>query len=188
MGTGTIILIAVAAIAFFYFISTQRELVKLDELCSNAMGQIAVQLKSRWDAVLALAQMLKSYNSHESETLINVINARRQVTVTTAQQANEQQSEFSNVLGRLMAVSEAYPDLKADSLYKETMDAIKDYEEKVRMSRMVYNDSATKMNQMVRQLPSSIVASILHFQVREYFKEDEHGDQYPNIGDVLNSK
>ena len=91
------------------------------------------------------------YASHESETLINTIRERRQGNITTADQINEQQGAISQLLGRLIAIGEAYPNLKADSLYKEAMDGMRDYEEKVRISRMVYNDTATKMNRMVRQ-------------------------------------
>ena len=85
-------------------------------------------------------------------------------------------------MGRLMAVSESYPNLKADSMFMKTMDGMKEYEENVRMSRMVYNDTATKMNQMVRQFPSSFVASMLHFGEKEYLTVDEEKKSgYPDI-------
>ena len=81
------------------------------------------------------------------------------------------------MLGRLMAVGEAYPDLKADNLYLETMSGVKQYEENVRLSRMVYNDTATLMNRAVRQWPSSIVASMLNFGERTYLKTDDAAKQ-----------
>ena len=152
-----IIVIVLAVLVIGYIITTQRELVHLDELCKNATSQISVQLNSRWDAITALAKTAAQYAKHESETLINTISERRIGNVTTAEQINEQQGAISQVLGRLIAIGEAYPELKADSLYKEAMDGMRDYEEKVRMSRMVYNDTATKMNRMVRQWPSSFV-------------------------------
>jgi LemA protein len=106
--------------------------------------------------------------------------------VKTAAEANEQQGAFAQVLGRLIAVGEAYPELKANEQYSKTMDGINDYEEKVRQSRMVYNDTATKMNRMVRQWPSSIVASMLHFNEREYLTVDEEKKSaYPNLDDVF---
>jgi len=90
------------------------------------------------------------------------------------------------VMGRLIAIGEAYPELKAAGLYKETMDGVKQYEENVRMSRMVYNDTATKMNRMVRQWPSSIVASMLHFNVKDYLKVDEAQKKgYPNLDEAF---
>ena len=167
-----IILIVVAVIVIGYFIMTQRSLVNLDELCKNALSQIEVQLNSRWDAVLALAKTAAQYAKHESETLVEVIQQRRGEQVNTPEAVNEQTSALNEVMGRLIAIGEAYPDLKAASLYQEAMSGMKQYEENVRLSRMVYNDTATKMNRMVRQWPSSIVASLLHFEQKEYLRVD----------------
>ena len=177
-----LIVIAVAA----WFVMTQRKLVSLDELCKNAMSQIAVQLNSRWDAVQGLVKMTAQYAKHESETLQNVIAQRRITNVSTAAQVNEQQNALGEVLGRLMAVSESYPELKANQMFLETMEGMKQYEENVRMSRMVYNDTATKMNRMVRQWPTSIVAGILHFDEKEYLTVDEDKKKgYPDIDDAF---
>ena len=174
-----IVVIVLALLVVGYIISTQRELVHLDELCKNATSQIAVQLNSRWDAIT-------QYASHESETLINTIRERRQGNITTADQINEQQGAISQLLGRLIAIGEAYPNLKADSLYKEAMDGMRDYEEKVRISRMVYNDTATKMNRMVRQWPSSIVAGFLHFTERAYLElDDAKKASYPDLDEAF---
>ena len=187
MTTISIIILIIVLGVLFYVFNTQRELVRLDELCKNAFSQIAVQLNSRWDAVLALAKMAAQYSKHESETIIKTIQARRMDgQVKTAAEANEQQGAFAQVLGRLIAVGEAYPELKANEQYSKTMDGINDYEEKVRQSRMVYNDTATKMNRMVRKWPSSIVASMLHFSEREYLTVDEEKKSaYPNLDDVF---
>ena len=87
---------------------------------------------------------------------------------------------MNSVLGRLLAVSERYPELKADGMFRQTMDSINDYENLVRTSRMVYNDSVTKMNRMVRQWPSSFVASLLRFAKRDYLEvPDEKKDMPP---------
>ena len=181
-----IVVIVLALLVVGYIISTQRELVHLDELCKNATSQIAVQLNSRWDAITALAKSAAQYASHESETLINTIRERRQGNITTADQINEQQGAISQLLGRLIAIGEAYPNLKADSLYKEAMDGMRDYEEKVRISRMVYNDTATKMNRMVRQWPSSIVAGFLHFTERAYLGlDDAKKASYPDLDEAF---
>ena len=186
MSMTLIVIIVVAVIVIGYFISTQRSLVNLDELCKNALSQIEVQLNSRWDAVLALAKTAAQYAKHESETLIEVIRQRRGEQVNTPEAVNEQQSALSQVMGRLIAIGEAYPELKAAGLYKETMDGVKQYEENVRMSRMIYNDTATKMNRMVRQWPSSIVASMLHFDLKDYLKaDDEQKKNYPNLDEAF---
>ena len=181
-----IIIIVLAVLVVGYIITTQRELVHLDELCKNATSQIAVQLNSRWDAISALAKTAAQYAKHESETLINTIRERRQGNVTTAEQVNEQQNAISQVLGRLIAIGEAYPELKANSLYQEAMDGMRDYEEKVRLSRMVYNDTATKMNRMVRQWPSSFVAGLLHFTERAYLDlDDAKKASYPELDEAF---
>ncbi len=181
-----IILIVVAVVVIAYFVSTQRSLVNLDELCKNALSQIEVQLNSRWDAVLALAKTAAQYAKHESETLIEVIQQRRGEQVNTPEAVNEQTTALSQVMGRLIAIGEAYPDLKAANLYQEAMQGMKQYEENVRLSRMVYNDTATKMNRMVRQWPSSIVASMLHFMEKEYLRVDnEEKKNYPNLDEAF---
>ena len=181
-----IIIFLVVVIAVYIF-KTQRVLVNLDELCKNAMSQIAVQLNSRWDALLALAKTAARYSKHESETIIQAINARRQGTVITAEEAKQQQGELTQIMGRLMAIGEAYPELKANDLYLKTMDSVNSYEENVRMSRMVYNDTATKMNRMVRMWPSSFVASMLNFREKAYLTVDEEKkNNYPNLDEAFN--
>ena len=173
MSTFLVIIIVLAVIVIGYFISTQRSLVSLDEMCKNALSQIQVQLNSRWDALLALAKAATSYAQHEAETLAATIAARRGVEIRTAADVNEQQDAFSEVLSRLMAVNESYPELKASGLYEKTMSSINSYEENVRMARMIYNDTITRFNRYVRQWPSSMVASQLHFGEREYLTMDD---------------
>ena len=177
-----LIIVAVLAVIVMWFISTQRELVKLQELCKNALSQIEVQLNSRWDALLNLVGAAREMAKTESETLIKTIEARRPSAITTAADVNASQSGFAEVMSRLMVVTESYPELKSHPLYQSLMNDINSYEDKVRMSRMVYNDSATKLNRYVRQLPSSIVANMLHFEVMDYIKiDDEKKRDAPNL-------
>ncbi len=183
LGTITlIVIIALVVIVIFYIIGIQRSLVNLDEMANNAMSQISVQLSTRWDAITALVKVTEKYSAHEANTLKEVI-AQRKVggNAVTAEQVNAQQDALSGVFSKLMAVAEQYPDLKADSLYLETMSGVRNYEENVRMSRMVYNDSVTKMNRMVRQFPSSLVADMLHFGLRTYLEENKNKTDYPRI-------
>lgn len=180
---GLIILMIVACLVYVF--SAQRRLVSLDELANNALSQIAVQLQSRWDAVGALVKLTHQYSDHEYKTLSDTISQRRPIDSghATAQAINSDMDSFGSVMGRLMVVAEQYPQLKADAVYRETMNSIKSYEENVRVSRMVYNDSATKMNRMIRQWPSSFVASMFHFGLRDYLeatKEAQSG--YPDMG------
>lgn len=176
-----IIILVLIVIVGLYIYSTQRSLVNLDEKANNAISQIAVQLNTRWDAVSALVKLTEQYAKHEHDTLVETIAQRRQTSVTTAEDVNSQQSAIGQVLGRLMAIGEQYPQLQAAGVYKDTMASIRGYEENVRLSRMVYNDCATKMNRMVRQWPSSFVASMLHFGKRDYLQADETKKDFPTI-------
>ena len=189
MSTALIIIIVLAVIVIGYFISTQRALVNLDELCKNALSQIEVQLNSRFDAVVALAKAAAQYAKHESDTIIETIQARggnSGATANTPAAINAQTDLLGQMMGRLNVVFERYPELKASDLYKEAQLGMKQYEENVRRSRMIYNDTATKMNRMVRQWPSSIVASMLHFDQKDYLKvDDEQKKSYPNLDEAF---
>ena len=186
-----LVIIALVVIVGGYFISTQRSLVNLDELCKNALSQIEVQLNSRFDAVIALAKTAAQYAKHESETIIQTIQARggnlgNGNLPVTPESINQQTDLLGQMMGRLKVVFERYPELKASDLYREAQQGMKQYEENVRMSRMIYNDTATKMNRMVRQWPSSIVASILHFDIKDYLKvDDEKKKNYPDLDEAF---
>jgi len=184
-----IIIIVLAVIVIGYFIATQRSLVNLDELCKNALSQIEVQLNSRFDIVISLAKTAAKYAAHESETIIKTAQARggnSGAPASTAEAINQQSSLLSQLMGRLNVVFERYPELKANELYVNAQKGQKEYEEHVRMSRMVYNDTATKMNRMVRQWPSSIVASLLHFDIKDYLKvDDEKKRSYPDLDEAF---
>ena len=177
-----IIIVAIIAIVALWFMGIQRKLVSSDELCQNSMSQIGVQQQSRWDAVSALVKLTKSYNEHEYNTLGDVIKQRKDITRTSAAaDANAQEDVLVAAAAKIRFVAEQYPELKADATYSKTMDSLNNYENQVRMSRMVFNDSVTKYNRIVRQFPDSIVASILKFPLREYLKEVESKRELPEI-------
>lgn len=177
-----IIIVAIIAIVAFWFMGIQRKLVSSDELCQNSMSQIGVQQQSRWDAVSALVKLTKSYNEHEYNTLVDIIKQRKDITRTSAAaDANAQEDVLVAAAAKIRFVAEQYPELKADATYAKTMDSLNNYENQVRMSRMVFNDSVTKYNRIVRQFPDSIVASILKFPLREYLKEVESKRELPEI-------
>lgn len=177
-----IIIVAIIAIVALWFMGVQRKLVSSDELCQNSMSQIGVQQQSRWDAVSALVKLTKSYNEHEYNTLVDVIKQRKDISRTSAAaDANAQEDVLVAAAAKIRFVAEQYPELKADATYTKTMDSLNNYENQVRMSRMVFNDSVTKYNRIVRQFPDSIVASILKFPLREYLKEVESKRELPEI-------
>jgi len=182
MGPGIIILLAVVAVIILWFITSQRNLVHLDEMCKNALSQIGVQQNSRWDALGALADLTKQYDDHEYNTLMDVIGKRRSITGTsTVADANAQENAITEAMGKIMAISEAYPNLKADTMYTKTMDSVNQYEQNVRMSRMTCNDTITKYNRVLRQIPVCFIAGMLGFMQREYLDTPEAKTEMPSM-------
>ena len=187
MSPAIIVIIAVVVVLLFiYGVSQQRTLVKYDEMVNNSMSNINVQLKSRWDAVLALVKMTKGYSEYEHNAMMDIISQRRITEISKPEQVADQAAAIGQVLTRFFAVSEQYPDLKAASLYSDTMKQMVNFEEKVRISRMVYNDTVTKLNNVVRQFPSNLIAGMLGYGVRKYIEEDPQKMNYPDISSVLN--
>ena len=168
-----IVIVVLLAAVVLWIVSTQRRLVVLDENISNAMSQIGVQLSSRFDALTALLDLTKGYAKHESETLIETIKSRRSVITakSTPDEVMRQEGVISEALGRISMVTEQYPDLKANQNYIKTMDAVQTFENMVRTSRLIYNDSVTKLNREIRMFPVSIAAGMLGFRQRDYLVE-----------------
>ena len=146
-----IIVGVVLVIIILWFISAQRKLVAMDENINNAMGQIGVQLSSRWDALTALLDLTKGYADHEYKTISDTIKMRTSInSKSSAAEVNKQENMLTEAMGKIMAVAESYPELKANENYIKTMDSVNEYEKMVRQSRLIYNDSVTKLNQIGR--------------------------------------
>ena len=176
-----IIVIVVVALLVLWVISVQNALVKSDELCNNALKQISVQQTSRFDALTAIIKLTREYSDYEADTLQKIVDARKMSTNPTVEDINANEDLLKQIGTKLIAVAEAYPDLKASANYQEAMKSIKEYEENVRLSRMTFNDTVTKFNQQVRMFPTSLVAGILGFAKREYLQEDKSKQDYPTI-------
>lgn len=177
-----IIVIIVLALLVLWMISVQRKLVNQDELCKNSMSTIGVQQESRWDALTGMVELIKSYNEHEYNTLRDVIAQRRPIDGnSSAQEADQQENLMGQVASRLNVVIEQYPDIKANENYAKAMDAVDKYTNMVRTSKMVYNDTATNYNKLIRQIPDSFVASLFGFKVREYLKIEDQKTGMPSL-------
>ena len=177
-----IIVIIVLALLVLWVISVQRKLVNQDELCKNSMSTIGVQQESRWDALTGMVELIKSYNEHEYNTLRDVIAQRRPIDGnSSAEEADQQENLMGQVASRLNVVIEQYPDLKANENYSKAMDAVDKYTNMVRTSKMVYNDTATNYNKLIRQIPDSFVASLFGFKVREYLKIEDQKTGMPSL-------
>lgn len=178
-----IIIIVIVVVIVIWMISAQRKLVVLDENISNAMSQIGVQLSSRFDALTALLDLTKGYAKHESETLIETIKSRRSVITakSTPNDVLQQEGVISEALGRIAMVTEQYPELAANQTYIKTMDAVQTFENMVRTSRLIYNDSVTKLNREIRMFPVSMIASMLGFRQRDYLEEQAAKANIPSM-------
>lgn len=180
--TTFIIIFAVVALIVLWIISVQRKLVGQDELCKNAMSTIGVQQESRWDALTGMVELVKSYNEHEYNTLRDVIAQRRPLNGdSTAAQVDAQEALMSRVAAGVNVVVEKYPDLKANENYATAMNAVDKYTNLVRTSKMVYNDTATRYNKLIRQIPDSFVAAMFGFSAREYLKTEERKTEMPSM-------
>lgn len=177
-----IIILAVILVIVLWFISTQRKLVVMDENINNAMSQIGVQLSSRWDALTALLDLTKGYAEHEYKTISDTIKMRTSITArSSASDVNKQENILTEAMGRIMAVAESYPELKANENYIKTMDSVKEYENMVRQSRLIYNDSVTKLNRAIRMFPTSIAAGIMNITSRDYLEASEQKADMPSM-------
>ena len=177
-----IAVIAIIVVLVLWVVSEQRRLVVMDENITNAMSQIGVQLSSRWDALTALLDLTKGYAEHEYKTISDTIKMRTSIGAkSTAKDVNEQENIITEAMGKIMAVAESYPELKANENYIKIMDSVNEYEEMVRKSRLVYNDSVTKLNRTIRMFPTSIAAALLHIESRDYLETDTKKADMPNL-------
>jgi LemA protein len=168
-----IAIIAIVTVIVLWAISTQRKLVVLDENINNAMSQIGVQLSSRFDTLTALLDLIKDYDMYERETLFETIKLRRSVITakSTPNDVLRQERVISVALVRIAMVTVQYPKIKENQSYIKTMDALQTFENMVRTSRLIYNDSVTKLNREIRMFPVLIIAGMLGFRQRDYLEE-----------------
>ncbi|MFA5523651.1 MAG: LemA family protein [Tissierellales bacterium] len=170
------IAVIVAAIVL-WTISTHRKLVVVDEYIGNAMSQIGVQLSVCLDLMMDLLDLTKGYAKLESETLIEAIKSRKNLITakSTLDEVIRQEEIIFNTLGRIAIVTEQYPELKVNQTYIKTMDEVHIFENMVRTSRLIYNDSISKMNREIRMFPVYMIAGMLGFRKRDYL-EDQAGN------------
>jgi len=168
-----LIAIIVIAIIIFAVIAAYNGLVKARLKVKNAWSQIDVQLQRRFDLIPNLVETVKGYMEHETETLAKVTELRTSWgnANTVAEKANLD-NELSSTLKTIMAISENYPDLKANQNFSELQEELRNTENKISYSRQFYNDSVTMYNTKLEVFPSNIIASSFGFKPEELFKTD----------------
>jgi len=167
------ILIAVVVILIIIFIGTYNGLIGLRNQVKNAWAQIDVQLKRRYDLIPNLMETVKGYMKHERETLEAVTKARnlaQQLSSAGAGERGKAEGELGMALGRLLAVAESYPDLKANQNFLALQEELTSTENKISFSRQYYNDAVLRYNNKTQMFPSNIVAGMFRFQGGEFFE------------------
>jgi LemA protein len=171
MTTPILILIAIVVIVLIYGISLYNTFVSLRQKVAEAWADIDVQLKRRYDLIPNLVETVKGYASHESGVFEEVTKARAQaIQATGLEQKAEAENVLSGTLKSLFAVSEAYPDLKANQNFLELQRELSDTENKIQASRRFYNSIVLSLNTKVESFPDSFIASSFGFEKKEYFE------------------
>ena len=194
MKKGLIILIAVAAVVlgiFFWFQGNYNNMVKMDEGVQAAWSQVENVYQRRADLIPNLVATVKGYASHEQQTLEGVISARSkatQITVDPEDLTSEQlakyqkaQGELGSALGKLLAITENYPDLKANTNFLELQAQLEGTENRITVERKKFNDAARVYNTTIRQFPKNIVAGMFGFEKKPYFEAQEGAEQAPKV-------
>ena len=187
-----LIVLGVIALALFGWVKNgYNELVKQQEGVETAWANVESQYQRRADLIPNLVETVKGYAKHESETFENVINARANATKVTIDPTNmtpedlkkyqEAQGEVTSALSRLIAVSEAYPELKANERFGELQQQLESTENRINKARDNFNDEARKYNTYRRSFPTNILASIFNFGDKPYFQAQEGADKAPKV-------
>ena len=178
-----IITIVVIVVLVLIFVSIYNGLVKLRNRVDNAWSQIDVQLKRRHDLIPNLVETVKGYAKHEAETLEKVVQARNMaMNATGVAETAQAENVLTGALKSLFALSEAYPDLKANTNFLELQEELTSTEDRVAYSRQFFNDTVLKYNNKIQTIPSNIVAGMFNFKAREFFEvEEPEARQTPKV-------
>ena len=178
-----IILIALAAVILFYFVGIYNKLVRKRSMVEEGWSGIDVQLKKRHNLIPNLVETVKGYASHEKETLERVISARNKAIQAegVADQTKAEQ-QLNSALANVFALSEAYPDLKANQNFLHLQQELSNIEGDIEKARRYYNGTVREQNIMVESFPSNIVANSFGFYISSFFElEDESQRSNPEV-------
>ena len=164
----------VIVLIVLYIVATYNGLVGMRNRVKDQWAQIDVQLKRRFDLIPNLVETVKGYADHEQETLKGVIEARNKFNVAkTPEEEMKANDQLSNFVSKLFALSESYPDLKANQNFMSLQADLKDTEDKIASARQFYNDTVLTLNNKIEMFPSNIVASMFKFTKEPYFEANE---------------
>lgn len=185
-----ITLVAIAAVVL-WLVGAYNGMVTAEEGVDTAWSQVENVYQRRADLIPNLVATVKGYAQHESETLEGVVNARAKATQITVdaenltpealEEFNKAQGELGSALGRLLAVTEAYPDLKANENFMELQAQLEGTENRIATERMKFNETAKEYNTMIRKFPKNIIASVFGFEKKPYFEAQEGAEKAPEV-------
>ena len=186
-----IVLMAIVALFSMTSCSTYNNMVTQEEAVNSAWSNVETQYQRRADLIPNLVSTVKGYATHEESTLQAVVEARSKATsinLTMDDLSKEKLAEYqkaqsavTSALGRLIAVSESYPDLKANQNFLELQAQLEGTENRITVARKGYNDAAQSYNVSVRKFPANIVAMIFGFDVKPYYEADESASAAPKV-------
>ena len=174
MSTALIVILVILILLVGWVVGVYNGLIQARNKVKDQWAQIDVQLKRRFDLIPNLVETVKGYASHEKTTLEDVIKARNTyVSATTPEDQMKADGELTQAISKLFALSEAYPDLKANTNFQELQKELTETEDKIQYARQFYNDEVMKYNNKVQMVPSNIVAGIFGFKTEAFFEANE---------------
>lgn len=186
-----IVVLGVLAIIVLWGVNRYNAMVTAEESVETAWSQVESQYQRRSDLIPNLVETVKGYAAHENETLEGVVSARAkatQIVVTPEHATPEQmaayqaaQGELTQALGRLMAVAEAYPDLKANENFMNLQSQLEGTENRITVARNNFNEAARAYNTLIRRFPTNLIANMFGFEKRPYFEAQDGADQAPQV-------
>ena len=188
---GLIITVVVIVLVALWGISSYNGLVSMDENVSNSWANVETQYQRRSDLIPNLVNTVKGYAKHESQTLEAVMAARSQATQVKIDPSNctpqqlaayqKAQGDVTTALGKLLAITENYPDLKANQNFLELQSQLEGTENRINVARKDFNDTAKQYNTSLRSFPRNIVASMFGFEKRAYFEAEAGAEKAPKV-------
>ena len=188
---GWIIPVAIVVVIVLWAIGGYNGMVKMDEQVQNKWANVETQYQRRADLIPNLVSTVKGYAKHEQQTLEDVVKARSEATQVKVDAENltpeklaafqKAQSGVSSALGRLLAVAENYPDLKANQNFLELQSQLEGTENRITVARKDFNDMAKLYNQAIRQFPKNILAGMFGFEKKSYFEAEAGSEKAPKV-------
>ncbi len=186
-----IIVTAVMAIAILWVVNSYNRMVAAQEAVTTEWANVESQYQRRADLIPNLVATIKGYATHENETLETVVEARAKATQTKLdinnfsredfEEYQAAQGELNSALGRLMMITENYPDLKANQNFRDLQEQLEGTENRIQITRQSYNNTARAYNTMIRRFPNNILSNMFGFDLVTYFKVDIEATKAPQV-------